>query len=376
MKQVFTVSLIFISMYGCNIKNSQSDTDKVVIFVDDKDLEKTAYTSDIIDTSTVEFICLEITPEIIGSVDKLIITDDKFIILDKTTKSIWIFNTHGEYLNRLNAQGRGPNEYVNLHTIAFKKPNLIGILDDGKRKIVWYNTIGDFIYSEEVPYAACDINFRDGCLSVMYRYIPNTAPSSEKYYYHLNNVGNNSSTHFFPYYQVGLFFGVNDPIFISNDSELLIRNPFTTSLYSIEDQRLVEKYDFDFKKPLFPYNKYKDESSVSVINRDIKNGSYRGSIERITFTSSHLALRYSYSDIMGYILYDKNNEKLKVFSGNMSDKFELYYPHPHTAHKDKFYSVLYPFMLLDGMIERLGIKGDIESANPVIMSFKYNEFTQ
>ena len=374
MKKIALIIALFLPLIGCNTNTSETNRDKIVISIDDKEFDNSFYTSDIIDTSTVEFVCLEKTPEVIGSIDKLIVTDEQFIINDKTTKSVWVFNANGKYVNRINAQGRGPNEYVNLHTITFKKPNLIGLLDDGRRKIIWYSTLGEFVKSEEIPYYACDIYSGNNLLHLMYRFIPEDAPSSDKYYCHLIDEEHNSSARFLPYYQFGLHFGITDPFFIENNSELLIRNPFNTTLYEYKNDNLIEKYEIDFNKPPFPFNSYKNEGSSTSLMQDFENGNYRGSIREISFTSSHLSILYSDSGVLLNILYDKVNGVKKVFSGNMVDDFDLYYNHPKTAHKEYFYTILYPYTLLERMIERLGMKGDIESYNPIIMRFKYKDF--
>ncbi len=367
------LAIIILSSTGCGRSSSTENTGPIVISIDEKAFDNYYSFSQIIDTTTIEFIALETTTDIIGSVEKLIVTDDWLIIHDKATKSVWIFNTNGKFMSRINAQGRGPNEYMYLHTIIYKEPNLIGLLDEGL-KIVWYNTNGEFIETEVIPYYASDIYFSDENRYVMYRSIPEDAPSSDKFYCHIIDEENNSSAQLWPYYQFGLFFGIFDPFFIANGSQVLIRNPFNTNLYAFENNELVERYAFDFSKPLFPYHSYKEEGSAGVLMKDYEDGNYRGDLRDISFTSSHLTLTYPDDHTVVNIVYDKDNGGLKVFSLNDLDDFGLFYKHPNTAHKDKFYSALYPYSLPGEFVDKLDIKGEVESANPVIMSFKYHDF--
>lgn len=377
MRTVFILLLGTLPLLLTSCAN-ESDWNRTVIAVDKTDYKNVLNTSEIIDTSTVDFIRLDSKNGIIGTIDKLIVTDNELIILDKATQKVWIYDFNGEYINAIKAQGRGPNEYLNAHTITYKAPNLIGILDDAQRSLLWFNLLGAFVERNEIPYYASDIYEEAGSLHVMYRYIPENAPTHEKFYYHKKPIGDDSSKYAFPYYPFGLFFTVDDPFFIVNGSDLLVRNPFDNGLYTYQDGVLSIKYEMNFSKPQVPYSNYMHEANSEALSREIQNGNYQGSISQVVFTPTHLSMRYSESQKGGgtevvNIVYNIANKELKVFSGvTVDEDFEIYYQHPIASDKDRFFSVLHPYTLQDKTIKRLNIVGDTKAINPIIMSFKYS----
>src|SRR5690606_12944160 len=244
------ISMVFI-FTSCANEPLESDLNKTVITIDENDYKNVLNTSEIIDTSTVGLIALESKNEIIGTVDKLVLTD-------------------GEYINAIEAHGRGPNEYSRIHTITYKEPNLIGILDDSQKRLLWFSLQGKFIEKHEIHYYACDVYAESSALHLMYRYIPENAPSHENYYYHKKYLDSDSSEHALPYYPFGIFFTVYDPFFIVNDSELLIRNPFDNGLYTYQDGVLAMKYALNFSKPKVPYDSDGYKGSPESLSREIQ----------------------------------------------------------------------------------------------------------
>src|SRR5690606_15640675 len=93
MRTAFILLLIAVLFLFTNCANEplESDLNKTVITIDENDYKNVLNTSEIIDTSTVGLIALESKNGIIGTVDKLVVTDSAFIILDKTTQKVWIF---------------------------------------------------------------------------------------------------------------------------------------------------------------------------------------------------------------------------------------------------------------------------------------------
>ena len=65
--------------------------------------------------SDFRFIPLETTLQsIINKIDKCVIKDERFYILDKKQQSIFIFTNEGKFITRFNRLGKGPDEYIEL----------------------------------------------------------------------------------------------------------------------------------------------------------------------------------------------------------------------------------------------------------------------
>lgn len=84
---------------------------------------------------------------IIGTIDKLIITKEYFIIVDKEkTKSVFVFNRKGKFVSKIHKVGRSKEEYLSITDVAVdEKGERIFIIDCKFKKLLEYNLNGDFI---------------------------------------------------------------------------------------------------------------------------------------------------------------------------------------------------------------------------------------
>jgi hypothetical protein len=76
-----------------------------------------------------EFIPLETTDEsLIGQVDKIIFQGNKYYVMDDQQKIIFIFDSRGKYLAKIDKKGQGACEYVYMHSFLVDKSGNISIL--------------------------------------------------------------------------------------------------------------------------------------------------------------------------------------------------------------------------------------------------------
>ena len=330
-----------------------------IISIDFRESKREVKTSEIIDTSSVQFIKLDTSGGLIGNVDKLIKTENEFIIMDKQLGAVWVFNLDGKYKTMIKKKGRGPNEYTTMHTITFKSPDLIGILDHALKHVIWYTTKGDYSHTDTLDYYACDIHYVRKMQYVFYRYISSKARWRDRYFFHVNHVSNNYKKRYFSYREPGLTSGIFDDFFIVNCDKCLIRMPNDNRLYKLVDDELVIAYEFDFgKNPTGFENIY-----------DGKN--FQGNISNVCFTPDHLTFQYSHKAQIASVVYSLKHQTIKNFKTNVLDGFNLYYHHPIATDSAFFYSIIYPALLWDSALEKLDLTGDKEIINPVIMKYQY-----
>ena len=77
----------------------------------------------------VDFIPLETNDEcLIGEIDKLLLYNNLFFILDQMTSSLFVFSQKGEFIHKIHQVGEGPDEYIDLDDFFIDKENNFLIL--------------------------------------------------------------------------------------------------------------------------------------------------------------------------------------------------------------------------------------------------------
>lgn len=81
---------------------------------------------------------------VIGEISKLLVTTDKFYILDLIANTINVFNHNGTFLSQIGMRGNGPGEYKEFSDIAIDtKSQRLYALDIRKQSIYIYNMQND-----------------------------------------------------------------------------------------------------------------------------------------------------------------------------------------------------------------------------------------
>jgi hypothetical protein len=101
-----------------------------------------------------EFIALETTDDcLISNIDKLIYKNGIYYLLDKQGYTLFLYDSEGKFISKLNKKGQGPEDYSQIETftvigknIWISDPNLRSLIcyDENLRMIDRYNT-GDIM---------------------------------------------------------------------------------------------------------------------------------------------------------------------------------------------------------------------------------------
>ncbi|MDO5572067.1 MAG: 6-bladed beta-propeller, partial [Bacteroidales bacterium] len=104
--------------------------------------------------SSYKFIPLQTTEKsIIGRIEKILVCDDCFCILDRDNSNVFLFEKDGRFRCRLGEKGHGPGEHLDAWNVAYDKDNKeIVLLDLTGRKLMHYNLKGKLQRVESLFY--------------------------------------------------------------------------------------------------------------------------------------------------------------------------------------------------------------------------------
>lgn len=131
----------------------------IVIFILNLSIKAQSYSSlnNIISIQTYELLEINESNHILGNITDMLYSENKFLLLDETKRSISILNKSGEILEDHAREGNGPGEFLAPRNI-FTQDNKLFIWDASSLKLIEYDENLSFIreYKELTSYAVSD----------------------------------------------------------------------------------------------------------------------------------------------------------------------------------------------------------------------------
>jgi len=146
--------IILLLMVSCNSKKENKNiltTAKIkpinININVEKQIKKSLFIDDLV--NEVKYIPLQTTPQsLIGSIDKIEVTDSLIFILDAgQNQALFIFDHKGNFINKIANQGKGPSEYVKILDFNYCKQDHSLMICDINRKILKFDINGNLINS-------------------------------------------------------------------------------------------------------------------------------------------------------------------------------------------------------------------------------------
>lgn len=176
MKFLYLIFFVLLFPFACSHQpsTSQSDNELISIYLPLAQEEQPINLSEIADS--IEYLSLETSRQaLIGSVDKLIVTEDQqLIVVDKEiARSIFLFDSTGKFLHAIGRTGTGPDEYTQLEDVSYYKDKLF-IWDSSLKKILIFSINDEFLGSYPFEYTAYSLcNLTSTMLAFCCDYTPN-----------------------------------------------------------------------------------------------------------------------------------------------------------------------------------------------------------
>jgi hypothetical protein len=158
-KDIFSLSLVIISitLINCTGDNDQKHSNSPKNISNSIKIDVTRVSNVSMNDlySWVELIPLETTDKsIIQEVNKLVYFENSFFILDENQNAVFIFDSCGKFLNKIQNIGNGPGEYSLLYDFDINYFTKNIELLNPRGELLIYNRNGSFVRSLKIPLRA------------------------------------------------------------------------------------------------------------------------------------------------------------------------------------------------------------------------------
>ena len=131
----YLIIILLLCFWACRERRAKLDVPSFQVM---SDLKKRKL-SDYIDF--VQYVPFETTDSsLVGSISRVVVTNSRIFVGDRIANGILVFDRQGRFLNKINHQGRGPEEYSRLYDFdVVEKDSLVYFFVGGKFQVYGYN---------------------------------------------------------------------------------------------------------------------------------------------------------------------------------------------------------------------------------------------
>jgi hypothetical protein len=305
--------------------------DSSVKIVKIENIDETAVVkySDIYDD--VNFIKLETQDSsLIGRIDKVIVTDDKIIVLDGSiAKMVFVFDCNGKFLNRIGSNGGGPEEYDCPDDIGYDKyNNEILVLCHNRKNIMRFHPDGTFIKNIKIDLYVSSIFVMS---KNTYLLSLNNKPQGQKGQkgevsdYNILIVDDNGNivNRLLQYDEsTGQLRTPGGILFSNFQDEILFSQQYSNKIFKIDHDEIKTKYYMDLGRHTIPSAIFNNATEKNISKTIRENGEYAFSIFAAE-TSSHVISQFVYKRIIFDCYHFKESGITKVAAMYFNDIYAL-----------------------------------------------------
>lgn len=293
-----SISIILIFLLSCAEKHESSipERDKIVISVNNY----SQYDFSNFIESKFDLIPLETNDScLITRVDKVIFTNNKYYILDRLGKSIFIFNDQGKYQKKLFKVGNAPGEYSRIDNFLIQNRK-IWIIDGLKNQLLCY----DEDFNLKTIKKSFDFLFADFVLfddSTIYLSSNWNVTSSQTYHLQRFNMSNNTLLRDMPFEPISekMHKMLMRSQFAKANDSILFTHSYSNTIYLIDSTGAHNFIDFSFtsrfKNTPIPIKEKYDPDLIY-------------GLETIDQTPKHLLFSFMDGKSRIYNVYDKTTK--------------------------------------------------------------------
>jgi hypothetical protein len=392
MKQIIILLLITV-LAACenkkvNIEENISTAKKISIDTDKS--KKNLKYSDVFEK--IDYVRIATSDDfLIGNIDKLIVSDTHFYIVDNTiSRSVFCIDKGGNKVFEIRRFGNGPGEYIGVDDLAYdpEQQELI-VYCRATVKLIYFNLQGEFLRQKKLPYQVVRVQQIKDMLALFSEYLPQAQLKQNSMSPNLILLDKNSNVK-----STAAYFPnkVNKQIvwsayadFSHFGNTLALKPDHSNTIYHVTDESIIPAYVLDFGEKYNIGNTYWNMSMEKGMTLEAMD-------DHEIATGLCESFDYRESDNYFYFMYRQKMKNYQVFHSKKSNEliqsvslrndmdFVSVF-NPVAAYKDQFYVVVNPDVILNRKkrLAEINIVPELvesvkEFDNPIIAIFTLKEF--
>ena len=257
------------------------------------------------------WVKLQTKPEcLIGHIDQLRIFRDRIYILDREqTKSLYVFDSKGNFLFRPGSPGRGPGEYYEPTQFYIDSlANRLAILDAQMKRVHWYN-LADGLFLKSVKldnsFYFCSGVVFDSLVVAFDQHLIN--PRKGEAQYHLNFFRNDTVFGFKPLLRDYQF--ISKDVFSVTNNKVYYNPIRCDTIFEINRYGVERAMYIDFGKYALPQNfQYADDPEEQAVQ--LLKSKFVIAISGVLETSRYLFFSYTLQTINRTVCIEKATKRV------------------------------------------------------------------
>ncbi len=250
-------------------------------------------------------------------IDKVYLSKDKIIILDKTMNGIYSFNRAGKFLYKVGKKGSGVGDYLRAEDIGISKNGIIiEILDGLNNKLITY-VKGKFIKERDIHFDVSGFSYLTQSKIIFNRDIAPTTPDL-MYQAILTDSNFNIINTFLKVTKTSdLVFSPQNSLqkFGNSVTMLPIYSPY---IYSVSADGITEKYFLDFGGNWFTDKFIYSRENPSNFVNELAESDYVYFLN-VVDGDNYLTITFTFKGIQYTAVYNKASKQLRFISDLHSD---------------------------------------------------------
>ncbi len=259
------------------------------------------------------------TTALIGRMDKILYEDNRIYIVDKfVTKSLFIFDKDGNFINKIYRYGQGPEEYFVL-TDAFYDPkentiNILSFVGNDRYKIMVFDADGKTLL-KQLPInlnLAEAMKSKDGFLVCNSMHQLNASSSVNRLTVYSDSLKKlYDAVPILPQWRNGTR-SASPELFKSQNGAIFCAPHHETDVYQVTRDSAFLKYRFDFGKYNFP-EEFNTPDQYETMTRNLQISNYVTELSSFCETDDYVMATFLFSGQFRIAFYDKATEKAEVY---------------------------------------------------------------